>query len=167
MCAFEIDSNHFSVMSKSETAEACKLIAVSMNMDEARWAEKTMDYHFACLKQGIDDGRHYFTYQDKNGIRALVGLHHYEWGPEENVWLSWFTVHPDLQRRGIGTALISLVEEKAKEFGYTKFFVETYTKPDFDNARNFYEACGFEEAGSISDYLSDASDMIVYRKNLN
>ena len=167
MCVFEIDSSNLTVMSQLETAEACELIAISMNMDEARWAEKTMNYQFGCLEQGIDDGRRYFTYRGDGGIQALVGLHHYEWGPEENVWLSWFAVHPDFQRKGIGTALIKLVELEAKTIGYTKLFVETYANRDFDNAINFYEACDFERVGTISNYLPDTSDMVVYGKNLN
>ncbi len=62
--------------------------------------------------------------------------------------------------------MLELVEKRAMQKGYTRLFVETYDHPDFSKALQFYAACGFERAGSISNYLTNLSDMIVYRKNI-
>lgn len=153
-------------MLEQDIEGACHLIAESMNIDEAMWAKKTMRFHFGCKKYDLNDGRFYFTYLKEKHIRALIGLHHYEWGPEENVWLSWFTVHPSYQRKGIGRALLKSVEMTAKSMGFSKLFVETYNHPNFRKALEFYEACGFHKAGAITDYLPSSHDMIVYKKNL-
>lgn len=157
---------HLCEMSEHEIDAACRLIAESMNKDEARWAKNTMHFHFGCKKQNLDDGRRYFIYLDEKQVVALVGLHHYEWGPEENVWLSWLAVQPIYQRKGIGRALLKCVEQIAKEIGYLRLFVETYSHPDFRIAQMFYKACGFEKAGQINNYLPDYNDMIVYKKDL-
>ena len=153
-------------MSEQEIDAACRLIAEAMNIEEAKWAKKTMLFHFGCKAHGFDDGRHYFTYSVDERILGLVGLHHYEWGPEENVWLAWFAVHPEHQRKGIGRSLLDSIEKRAVTEGYTKLFVETYDHPDFAKAQQFYQSCGFGKVGQIDDYLPGSQSMVVYLKNL-
>lgn len=154
-------------MQKHEIDAVCELIDQAMSAEEARRARKTFDFHFACMSQELDDGRRYFTYSHDGRIAALTGLHHYAWGPAENVWLSWFAVHPEFQRQGIGSAILKQTEVFALERGYRKLFIETYDHSDFAVARQFYTACGFESVGNIENYLSDASRMMVYLKLLN
>ena len=153
-------------MAEEDIEEACRVIAESMNRDEATWARRTMVFHFGCKKHGLYDGRHYFIYPEGNGVKGLVGLHHYPWGPEENVWLSWFAVDPGFQEQGLGRALLASVQKLAVEMGFSKLFVETYSQGEFQKARRFYEAKGFKKAGHIKDYLPGSHDMIVYKKKL-
>ena len=103
---------------------------------------------------------------EEASVIGLVGLHHYVWGPPENVWLAWFAVHPDTQGRGFGARLLGAIEVMAARRGYGKLLVETYDHPDFENARSFYGEMGFRKVGTIEDYLPDGSAMIVYGKAL-
>jgi len=156
-------------MEEGDIAKAVRLISRTMNPDEGRWAEKTMAFHFSCLRRGLDDGRKYYLLlqgQDANDVKGISGLHHYAWGPEENVWLAWFAVAPEWQRQGIGKNLMLLTEEKAVTEGYKTFLAETYNHRDFDKARKFYAAVGFQKMGEISGYLPDGSNMVVYGKRL-
>ena len=142
------------------------LITSAMNADEGFQAAETIHKHFAMAGAGISDGRTYFVYRDGGSIAGLAGLHYYEWGPKENVWLGWFAVHPSHQGRGIGKSLLELVEKKAIEAGYKKFFVETYSSPTFARAREFYARQGFAVVGQIANYLPDGADMVVFGKSL-
>ena len=157
---------HIEKMTAQDVEEAVALISRAMNPSESKWARRTMAYHFKCANNGIDDGRTYFVWRSANRIFGLVGLHHYLWGPEQNVWLSWFAVEPSFQRQGHGSALLKAIESVALEHGYRKFLVETYAHVDFASARGFYTSQGFSEVGRISNYLDDGSDMIVYGKDL-
>jgi ribosomal protein S18 acetylase RimI-like enzyme len=94
-------------------------------------------------------------------------MHHYAWGPDDNVWLAWFAVHPDYQRQGLGSQMLVFIEDQARARGFRKLFVETYLHSDFDKARSFYEASGFQRAGGIDNYLPGGEDMLVYAKSLN
>jgi len=154
------------LMTEQDIAEAVRLISTAMNPDEGRWAEKTMLFHFGCLNNGLQDGRDYFVWRNDGRILGIVGLHHYIWGPEDTVWLAWFAVHPDWQRKGAGAKLMRSIEAIAFEMGYRKLFIETYRNPGFTKARKFYCSHGFKDVGGIRDYLPDGSDMVVYRKNL-
>jgi GNAT superfamily N-acetyltransferase len=152
---------------ESDIEEAVELISVAMNPDEARWARQSMTFYFACKKHGIDSGRQYYVWRDEGRICGLIGLHRYVWGPEQNVWLSWFAVHPERQRGGAGSALMNAVKERAVQAGYKQLLVETYDSPTFEKARNFYRAKGFVQTGRIENYLPDGSAMIVFTVRLS
>ena len=53
------------------------------------------------------------------------------------------SVHPDLQRQGVGTALMNRVEELAREIGVPKIQLDSW---DFNTeAHTFFERMGFEK----------------------
>jgi ribosomal protein S18 acetylase RimI-like enzyme len=147
-------------------AAAAELIGAAMNPDEGAWALQTIERHFALRAQGLEDGRHYFTLQVDGTLAGITGLHHYEWGPEENVWLGWFALSPRLQGRGFGVRLMTETERSARSLGYRKLFIETYATPTFARAIRFYTKAGFRQAGMIENYLPDGSAMLVFLKEL-
>ncbi len=153
-------------MQASDIEKAVALISLAMNEDEGKWASETMHFHFKCAAQGLDDGHDYYLWWKDAELMGIVGLHHYAWGPPENVWLAWFAVAPAEQGKGYGKALLSEVEQKARQRGFRKFFVETYEHPDFEKAIRFYQKQGFTEHGRIANYLADGSQMLVLGKTL-
>lgn len=153
-------------MTTADIIPCVRLIHRAMNLAEARQASETFHYHFSCRRQGLDDGRTYHVMAGQASIVGLVGLHHYAWEPPENVWLAWFAVDPDHQGRGLGTFLLNAITEQARQLGFQKLFVETYSTPEFAQARTFYRAHGFAQVGKIRAYLPDSGDMIVFYKEL-
>ena len=153
-------------MQDADIEAVCGLIADAMSGEEAKRARRSFHFHFQGKAHGLDDGRQYFTCAVDGRLVGVTGLHHYEWGPAENVWLAWFAVHPDYQRQGIGRYLLHATEQLAQARGYHKLFIETYDHPDFAKARQFYTACGFMPAGEIHQYLPGPHKMIVYLKDL-
>ncbi len=153
-------------MNRGHISAARELIARAMNADEARWAETTFRRHFELQLLGITDGRQHFVHLEPEGLAGVVGLHHFEWGPPENVWLGWFAVDPAFQGRGLGTALFRAARAKARLIGYRKLFVETYSSQAFERARHFYRKQGLVESGRVAQYLPDGADMIVFSASL-
>ena len=153
-------------MRKEDVPGAVELIRAAMNEEEADWACRSMQYHFECVEKNLDDGRHYFVWQKNSKVLGVVGLHHYNWGPKENVWLGWFALEPKLHGAGAGSRLLDEVICHAENMGFRKVFIETYTSPTFAKARKFYERKGFKKAGRIDNYLPDGSAMVVYLKIL-
>ncbi len=153
-------------MTEDHIEDAIKRVAEAMNHEEAEWARETMDFYFKCEKCDLNSGRKYYVWRYQNKIQGLVGLHKYLWGPKENVWLSWFAVHPEHHGKGVGSALMNAIEKQAKEAGFKKFLIETYDSPTFAKARSFYSAQGFSKIGKIKGYLPDDSAMIVFGKSI-
>lgn len=146
--------------------DAAALIGEAMNPDEGAWARITIGRHFEMRANGLGNGRNYFALLVDGALAGLTGLHHYEWGPDENVWLGWFALSPKLQGRGLGVRLMAETEQAAKALGYRKLFIETYDTPTFSRAIRFYAKAGFRKAGMIENYLPDGSSMMVFLKEL-
>jgi ribosomal protein S18 acetylase RimI-like enzyme len=147
-------------------AAAAVLIGEAMNPDEGTWARVTIERHFGLRAKGIEDGRQYFVLLANETLVGITGLHHYEWGPDENVWLGWFAVSPRLQGHGFGVRLMAETERAAQASGYRKLFIETYDSATFSRAIRFYGKAGFRKAGVIENYLPDGSAMLVFLKEL-
>jgi GNAT superfamily N-acetyltransferase len=153
-------------MEAADIEQASTLVALAMNPDQGAYARKTLERHFSLKTAGIDDGRVYYVLRENDTIIGLTGLHHWSWGPSENVWLGWFAVHPDRQGKGLGTRLLAGTEEFARNMGYRKLFIEAYARGDFEGAIGFYESRGYGRAGAIDGWLSGGEAMVVLSKKL-
>lgn len=154
-------------MEEEDVDVVAHLITVAMNPDEGEQARETFAFHFRCRRIGLDDGRTYYVVPaEKSGMQGIVGLHRYMWGPPENVWLAWFAVDPKLRGTGLGKILMEHVVQRASELGFARIYIETYSTPEFADARTFYQAKGFVPAGIVSSYLPTGGDMVVYAKEL-
>ena len=153
-------------MQQQDVRAAVDLIARAMNPFEADLSEKTFDFYFTCISNTVDSARQYYCAWQDDELCGLVGLHHYRWGPPANTWLSWFAVHPDCRRRGIGKRMIDYIQHVALILGYSKLLVETYDSVEFAEARRFYDKQGFKQLGQIEKYIDDKVAMLVYGKRL-
>lgn len=151
---------------EGDISRVVQLISEAMNEDEARWASTTIKRHFELRNLGVDDGRKYIIFEIDGSIVGISGLHHYEWGPPENVWLGWFALDPKIHGLGYGSEMMNSTEDFARQFGYRKLFIETYQSDTFQRAIKFYEKNGFIVVGSIREYLPDDSRMLVFLKRL-
>jgi len=162
-----IENLKFEPMICGDTNSVVQIIAKSMNENEGRWANKTINFHYFCQNSGVSDGRIYYVAKINEQIVGISGLHSYEWGPEDLSWLGWFAVDPDFQGKKIGYFLMQNTIELAKQKGFRKLLIETYSDKDFEKARNFYERYGFHQIGKIEGYIAKQIDMVVFGLELN
>ena len=91
-------------------------------------------------------------------------------GPERMAQGAWnlylIAVHPDLQGRGHGTALLREVERALAMRGERLLLVETSGLPVFEATRAFYRKCGYDEEARIRDYYQEGEDKVVFRRAL-
>ncbi|HVJ66474.1 MAG TPA: GNAT family N-acetyltransferase [Caulifigura sp.] len=80
--------------------------------------------------------------------------------------LYWVAVDRSQQRRGIGKLLVQLVEDRLREAGGRKVFIETSSKPQYDPTRHFYDRCGYVERARFPDFYAPGDGKIVYEKSL-
>jgi len=99
----------------------------------------------------------------------------YLWPPFDlnRIWLGWFGIRTEFERRGCGKLLLNeTVQEIKLNYPYIKWlFVFT------DDAAQFYQKCGFEKLGTIQELCNNSypgidentgfnMDEIVLRKNI-
>jgi len=153
-------------MGDNDIEAVVDLIGRAMNQQEAVQAEMTFEHHFKCAQARINDGRQYFVLKLEIGVVGVVGLHHYSWGPSQNIWLAWFAIEPAAQGSGFGQLLLDAIIQRAQECGYAKLFIETYSTAEFGKARAFYRSNGFVRVGHVKGYLEDGGHMVVFYKAL-
>lgn len=75
-------------------------------------------------------------------------------------------VHPDRQRTGRGTALLTEVEQRLRKQNERLLLVETAGLDAFDGVRNFYAARGFTREAALRDFYADGVDKVVFGKGI-
>jgi ribosomal protein S18 acetylase RimI-like enzyme len=82
-------------------------------------------------------------------------------------YLYWIVVRKDAQARGIGSGMLTHLEEdiRANHRGRL-LFVETGSPPHYDLTRQFYRKHGYEQHAVLKDYYATGDSMVVFRKVL-
>ena len=87
----------------------------------------------------------FYVYEVRGEIVGVAALHpRYSEGVGV---VRWVYVHPRYQRRGIGTALMRRIEERARELGLRRLRLVTHGEAYW--AIRFYEKLGFKIVGYV------------------
>jgi ribosomal protein S18 acetylase RimI-like enzyme len=80
--------------------------------------------------------------------------------------LYWIAVDKQRQGSGIGTQLVTAVEQTLSAVDGRLIVVETSSRSDYDATRRFYEAKGYTRAATIPGYYAQGDDLVIYIKDL-
>src|SRR6185436_8764670 len=75
-------------------------------------------------------------------------------GTRASVDLYWIAVHPDVQGRGVGAALLDDAEAWIAASGRTRVYVETSTRAQYESTRAFYRARGYTLSAELPDFYA-------------
>ena len=75
-------------------------------------------------------------------------------------------VHPALQGKGLGAALVAGAERHLQATAQRILIVDTSGSDDFALTRKFYAQNGYEEEARIRDFWAAGDDKITFRKAL-
>jgi GNAT superfamily N-acetyltransferase len=107
----------------------------------------------------FNNGGYFFVVEHDGRIIGMAALRKIDALTAE---LKRMRVHPDFQRRGIGTGLLNVVEDKARELGYAAMVLDTTVQQRA--AQALYEKHGYamERRGEAM-----GLDTLFYRKALD
>lgn len=100
--------------------------------------------HLSDFYLGDKARRYYFIAVEDDEVVGGVGLAEFEYF-EDCAELQKLYLTDRVKGRGIGYQLIRMVEEKARELGYRKMYLETHT--NLQAAIHIYKKCGYKEIG--------------------
>ena len=85
----------------------------------------------------------------------------------EGTWdIYWMAVAPQMQGKGIGTALIESAEKNIKKAQGRLALIETSSKPEYERTRRFYRAQGYKVVCRIPDFYAPGDDKLTLQKRL-
>lgn len=110
-------------------------------------------------------GYHFLSYREDGRVLGFAS-----WGPRDLAMhafdLYWIAARPDVQRRGVGRALIEAVEAQARACGGGWMWVETSDTPTYAAARALYERCGYRRLARLPDFYRSGDGLVIYTKRV-
>jgi N-acetylglutamate synthase-like GNAT family acetyltransferase len=110
--------------------------------------------------QIINEKATHFSVFAKDGPKVIGGA--LIWQHSDALYIDVLWCNEKYRKKGIGTKIITMIDDVAKNKGLPKIFVDTY---DFQ-AQDFYKKHGFYCIGTIPKYLKDY-DRIFMRKDVS
>ncbi len=90
--------------------------------------------------------------------------------PEQMTVRTWnmlaIAVSPTHQSKGVGTAIVSHLEDQLRRSGQRILIVDTSGLPEFERTRNFYVKTGYTQEARIRDFWEDGDDKVTFWKKL-
>lgn len=80
--------------------------------------------------------------------------------------LYWIGVHQDYRRAGLGRRLLARGEERIRELGGARVYVETSSRPLYEPTRRFYLACGYRLEAQLQDFYAPGDGKVIFLKEL-
>lgn len=117
---------------------------------------------------GLDNGTRQFKIEIDGKIAGVCGL--YKRGdmcPDEVIWGDWFFVDPAKRNTTLAYDMGIELIKKAKLSGYKHMYVETTPDhPDYFNISTYLLRFGFNQEGTLPNYLEKRVDLIFLGLNL-
>ena len=80
--------------------------------------------------------------------------------------LYWIAVSPELQKKGVGSALMTYAEDVSRREGGRMMAVETSGRDDYLPTIAFYRRIGYLEAAKVPDYYAIGDPKIIFTRLL-
>jgi ribosomal protein S18 acetylase RimI-like enzyme len=110
-----------------------------------------------------EDYRTLAAVEDDGSIMGFIS-----YGPipltENRYDLYWIAVDPNYGRHGIGSKLLSAMEEELRLAGPGHIYIDTSSTEGYSKARAFYQKNGYHIASLLKDFYRDGDDRVLYLK---
>lgn len=80
--------------------------------------------------------------------------------------LFWIAVARSCQGQGLGRMLLDEAEQRMRNLGGARIYIETSNRPLYDPTRRFYERCGYRTEAVLKDFYAPNDDKVIYLKVL-
>jgi ribosomal protein S18 acetylase RimI-like enzyme len=115
------------------------------------------------LARGAKSG-YWFFFAERHG--ELLG--YAAWGPvpltRRSFDLYWIVVAPEAQGKGLGRALLGLVERGVAARGGGNLYIETSSKAVYARTRRFYREAGYPRIARLRDFYAPGDHKLMFCK---
>lgn len=131
------------------------------------------DYEIAVALELVDevlnkeDLSYLFVVAEQDGKFAGYGC----WGPVPITMgtydIYWIAVSPDLQGQGVGSQILSFMEDEIMKNQGRLILIETSSSEVYQDTRAFYERRGYVLESRIRDFYKPNDDRCIYIKRID
>lgn len=80
--------------------------------------------------------------------------------------LYWIVVDADLQRAGVGRKLMAAAEDRIRDIGGKRVYVETSSRPQYESTRQFYLRVGYKVECVLEEFYAPEDGKVILVKAL-
>jgi len=117
------------------------------------------------LNKGVESG-YYFLFAEQD--QKVAGYSCF--GPipctVESYDIYWIAVQQELRRSGLGVEILKNVEERIREMGGKRIYVETSSRQQYRPTRSFYSRCGYPREATLENFYSSGDHKVIYLRVL-
>ena len=117
------------------------------------------------LNKGVESG-YYFLFAEQD--QKVAGYSCF--GPipctVESYDIYWIAVQQELRRSGLGVEILKNVEERIRQMGGKRIYVETSSRQQYRPTRSFYSRCGYRREATLENFYSSGDHKVVYLRVL-
>ena len=115
--------------------------------------ENQKDYTIHCMVDDQDQPAGYICYGPTPMTQGTFDLY-------------WIVVDPNFQGKGIGSKLLSFLEDVVRGKGGRIILADTSTIPQYEKTQKFYLRNGFQEVARVPDYYYPGNDRVTFCKKI-
>lgn len=119
------------------------------------------------LEKQQDSDASFLVAEINEQIVGCVGYHAEEDKDVKDVyWACWFYIHPNFQKKGIGSFLWLEMEKRVKLSGARKLYLDVGNEEDQPAAIKFYLNRGYVKEGELIDYFDEGENKQIFAKRM-
>jgi ribosomal protein S18 acetylase RimI-like enzyme len=115
------------------------------------------------LNKGLSSGYHFLFVERKGDI---IGYSCF--GPipctVESYDVYWIALKNEVRGGGLGQLILKRVENKIREMGGKRIYVETSSRDQYKPTQSFYRRCGYREEAVLEDFYSPGDHKVIFLK---
>jgi ribosomal protein S18 acetylase RimI-like enzyme len=115
------------------------------------------------LNKGLSSG-YYFLFAERKG--DVIGYSCF--GPipctVESYDVYWIALKNELRGGGLGRQILKRVENRVREMGGKRIYVETSSRDQYKPTQSFYRSCGYREEAVLKDFYSPGDHKVIFLK---
>jgi ribosomal protein S18 acetylase RimI-like enzyme len=141
---------------------------VRITRQQKNFNAQEIDVAIEVIDDGLDPDKKDYTILVSDGQGGLAG--YIIFGPipftDNRYDLYWVATDLTCGRKGIGSRLLQVMEEKIHSTGKAHIYVDTSSTEGYIPARSFYEKHGYAKACVLADFYRDGDDKVIYLKEI-
>jgi ribosomal protein S18 acetylase RimI-like enzyme len=115
------------------------------------------------LNKGLPSGYHFIFAERKGDVMGYSCF-----GPipctVESYDVYWIALKNELRGGGLGQLILKRVENKIREMGGRRIYVETSSRDQYKPTQSFYTRCGYREEAVLKDFYSPGDHKVIFLK---
>lgn len=150
---------------QSDIAAVRKIVAGSgfFNEEEVTMAIELLEANLSLgSKSGYD-----FLFAESDGVLLGYACYGRIMGTDGRYDLYWIAIDPAFRRQGLGAQILRRVEAIIVGLHGKRVYVQTGGRNLYKSTQAFYEAMGYQQIATLTDYYAKGDDQLIFQKDLS